>query len=223
MENHELSNISSCNVCICCNGLLESGGEIIAITRRADRLIAADGGARNLAGIGLKPDVIIGDMDSLENTLWLEDPLIKKVKFPQVKDKSDSELAVEWAFQHGCAKAILLGAWGSRMDHVFGHGMLLMRYSARLFMWHEGYLLSALKAGQKITLPLSVGSAVSLLSFENHARVRTEGLKYVLDNQSLNSPSHGLSNWAEKPNPVVEVTAGKVLVYWKGGRDWLDV
>lgn len=223
MTKHELQNTTSCNACICCNGLLERSTEVMAIIRSVELLIAADGGARNLADIGLKPHVIIGDMDSLDSTLWLEDPLIQKVQFPRNKNKSDGELAVEWAFRHGCGKVILLGASGDRMDHVFAHGALLMRYPARLFMWHDDYLLLALKSGQEIVLPVSVGSMVSLLTFDNRTRIQTKGLKYALNNQSLKSPTHGLSNWAEKSNPVVTVTDGQVLLSWQGGRDWLDV
>lgn len=70
-------------------------------------LIAADGGAEHIRDLGLKPHAIIGDMDSLREDPWPDDKRIQRIRLSPDKDKCDGELAVEWAFEHGCDKVLL--------------------------------------------------------------------------------------------------------------------
>ena len=78
-------------------------------------LLAADGGSRHLAGLGLTPRVIIGDMDSIPADLWRDENDILRIPHPTEKDKSDAELAVEYAFRHNCEKVVLVAVAGGRL------------------------------------------------------------------------------------------------------------
>lgn len=93
-----------------------------------DRLVAVDRGLEAVKALGLSPDVIVGDFDSvspqtlaffrrLEHIVWeVHDP---------VKDDTDTELAVKRAAAMGCGEIVLLGATGGRLDHLLGNIHLL--------------------------------------------------------------------------------------------------
>jgi len=184
--------------------------------------IAVDGGAQHMHALNLKPHAIIGDMDSLRDDPWLNDSSIEKIKFPQDKNQCDGELAVEWAFEHRCRKVLLLGAWGGRIDQALGNCALLMRYPGRLALWDDGILVLAVANGQAAVLPVPAGTAASIISFQPGTAVRTQGLKYPLNDEPLRSPTHGMSNVVVDSRPSVSVTKGAVLVCMEAAETWLN-
>jgi len=220
MSKHEQT--SRRMACICCNGELRGFDPAKPLTARADMLIAADGGAQYLHALDLRPHAIIGDVDSLRDDLWPNDQGIQRVRLPRDKDKCDSELAVERAFEQGCRKALLLGAWGGRLDQALGNCALLMRFPGRLALWDDDILAQAVAAKQEVVLPVTSGAAVSLIPFAEATRLRTKGLKYALNDETLKSATHGMSNLATLSHPSVAVTEGVVLVCVEGGETWLS-
>jgi len=213
--------ISRRSVCIACNGECSQGDRARSIAIAADLLVAADGGAVHLSAMGLKPHAIVGDMDSLNVDPWRNDPGIQRIRYPREKDQCDGELAVRWAFENGCDKALLLGAWGGRLDYALGHVALLTRFSGQLALWADDLLVLAARAGQEITLPAEPGGAVSLIAFTEQVRLSTIGLKYALADEPLRYATHGLSNVAVEPRPAVSVSEGAVIVCIQGGESWL--
>ena len=87
--------------CVFCNGGFTCPEQAREFASRCDLLLAADGGVNHLARFNLKPHVIIGDMDSIASDPWAEDREILRVPYSTDKDKSDTELAVEYVFQQG--------------------------------------------------------------------------------------------------------------------------
>ena len=61
---------SAKKACVFCNGQLENPADVKQIANDCDLLIAADGGVKCFFDIGLTPQVIIGDMDSIESDMW---------------------------------------------------------------------------------------------------------------------------------------------------------
>ena len=115
--------------CICCNGELKDIERSKMLAASADLLIAADGGAGYLIAMGLTPHVVIGDMDSVNEEIFSGDESIRRIPFPRDKDRSDAELAVQWALEQDVTRILLLGAQGGRPDHALGNTFLLMRNS----------------------------------------------------------------------------------------------
>ena len=208
--------------CIYCNGELRGDHEARAFASRANILIAADGGAEHMQALGLRPHAIIGDMDSLREDPWPDDKGIQRIRLSPDKDKCDGELAVEWALEHGCNKALLLAAWGGRMDQALGNCALLMRHPKTVAIWDDGILLVATNAGQELVLPVAAGTAVSIISFLPGTVIHTEGLAYRLSSEPLRSATHGISNTVTRTHPVVSVVEGAALVCMEGGDTWLN-
>jgi thiamine pyrophosphokinase len=100
--------------CIFCNGRLRNPTKVKQIAKDCDLLIAADGGAKYLIDIGLTPQVIIGDMDSVDPDIRKNNGGIEHIRYPEAKDKSDTELAMEYAF----------GAWMQTGHSSRGNGWM---------------------------------------------------------------------------------------------------
>src|SRR5512135_479753 len=95
----------------------------------ADLLIAADGGARWLVDRGLTPQVLVGDMDSVDEATIarLVTGGTEVIRHPREKDASDTELALEEAVRRGATEIVLLGALGGgRVDHELANLLLLV-------------------------------------------------------------------------------------------------
>ncbi|MFW5979554.1 MAG: thiamine diphosphokinase, partial [Halanaerobium sp.] len=66
--------------------------------KEIDFIIAVDGGANKLKSLGLMPDLIIGDLDSItnKNKKYYSQQNVKTIKYPVEKDQTDSEIAVDY-------------------------------------------------------------------------------------------------------------------------------
>ena len=93
---------------------------------RAGVLLAADGGARFLLELGVTPDAVVGDFDSLGETdaRRLSDAGVELVRHPVRKDVTDGELAVAEALRRGGGEVVLAGGTGA-LDHTLGHLAIL--------------------------------------------------------------------------------------------------
>lgn len=90
-------------------------------------IICADKGGETALKYNLKPDVLLGDMDSIDSEMIkeIDSPVME---YPEDKDYTDTELAVSYAIENGFEEIILANATGDRIDHVFGTFMLLYKY-----------------------------------------------------------------------------------------------
>ncbi|MEO8251155.1 MAG: thiamine diphosphokinase [Chloroflexota bacterium] len=186
----------------------------------ADLVIAADSGAAWLQECGRSPDVLIGDLDSIDPVL-LERLVAEGVtieRHPADKDASDAELAVGRAVEAGADEVVILGALGGkRVDHELANLLLLVdpAWRGRLIRIVRGETsVRALRGGEVIGLEGAEGDLVTLLSVGGDAvGVRTDRLRFPLDGETL-APgrSRGLSNLIESPPASVSLERGTLLV-----------
>jgi len=113
------------HIVIVANGIIGDASGSRAIAEGADLLLCADGGALHVLGWGLTPDVVIGDMDSLDaaHLEQLEAAGIELILYPPHKDETDLELALERALQEGASEITILGALGGRIDQTLANMM----------------------------------------------------------------------------------------------------
>jgi thiamine pyrophosphokinase len=169
--------------------------------RPGDLLIAADGGARLCSQLGLSPDVLIGDFDSLKEA-ELADLTAKGtqvIQHPMRKDYTDLELALRHAHSLGIEEAIVVAALGARWDQTLANLLLpaskeLAGMSIRLADGpQEVYLL---QPGEVNSLQGRSRDTVSLIPLGGDALgVTTHGLEYPLQDETLYfGATRGLSN-----------------------------
>ena len=184
-----------------------------------DLVIAADGGARHAATLGLRIDRWVGDADSI-SPAELERLAAEGVPIDRAlvdKDETDAELAIAAAVAQNASRITILGALGgSRLDHELGNIWLLAHPG---LAGRETLLLGArtrirLARPGSVDLGGRVGDVVSLLPFEGDAwSITTHGLRYPLTDEPLVSgPSRGLSNVRAAPDARLEIGAGRLLI-----------
>jgi len=200
--------------CIFCNGQLKNPEKAKQIARDCDLIIAVDGGAKYFIDIGLIPQVIIGDMNSVDSDIWKNNRGIEHIQYPEVKDKSDTEIAVEYALEHGCKQVILLAATGGRLDHTLGNIALIASHPGQVALFDGTSTLVAVDKSEKCILHGQAGTRVSLIPYGlDPSKVRTNGLKHALRDECLSSATHGLSNELSRTETCICVSNGILLVY----------
>ena len=186
-------------------------------------IVAADGGAAKAPLAGLRPDLLVGDADSLDadGLAAVRAAGIPVELVPAAKDESDLELAILAALARGATRITVLGALGGpRFDHALANAWLLAHpaLAGRVVVLLDATtrirLLDATGGPAAAELEGRAGDLVSLFAFGADAEgVSTAGLAYALRDELLPvGPARGLSNVRSGPTARVELRAGRLLV-----------
>lgn len=204
---------------IIANGTLEEYGAWAGEIRRAALVVAADGGARHARALGLVPQAVVGDGDSLdaETAGWMEERGAARVLHPPAKDETDLELALLYAVEAGATEIAILAAWGGRPDQALANLQLLAHErlaGRRVRLLGADYEALVLRGGEAVTLAASIGDTISLLPLGGEARgVRAAGLRWPLAGETLRfGPARGVSNEAVASPVEVRLEEGLLLV-----------
>jgi len=181
-----------------------------------DLVVCVDGGAKNALALGLKPRLVMGDMDSMEAVLreHLQEEGCEFFEHRSRKDETDSELAVRYVLSQGASELILLAALGGRIDHTLANVMLLAipeleGVKARLLDGNQEVLLIR----DEIQIQGQPGDTISLLPLSGDVTgVCTKGLEYPLRHGTLKfGAARGVSNVLTAPQARVCVGSGLLL------------
>jgi thiamine pyrophosphokinase len=204
--------------------VIVAGGQVapgdLELIAPDDLVLAADGGAVPLVAAGRRPALLIGDLDSV--TVALVEELaatgVTIESFPEDKESSDLELALEHAITHGATQVVILGAFGGeRLDHALAGGLLLADPAYRtvdLRAVHAGASVRVAHPGGELQLDGAVGDLVTLLPVAGDAHgVTTTGLRWPLSGATLRfGRSRGLSNEVAVRPASVQLDDGVLLV-----------
>ena len=178
-----------------------------------DHVIAADGGLRHTRKLGITPDTVLGDFDSLGFT-----PEGANV-FPVEKDDTDAMLAVRRGLQLGYREFLLYGSLdGPRLDHTVANFQTLQYladHGAVGYLIGNTTMVTVVKDGS-IAFPAGATGTVSVFCMGPDAQgVTLEGLYYPLQNGTL-TPGFplGVSNHFTGANAKISVETGSLLVLW---------
>lgn len=211
------------------NIIIVSGGHLGDLTFFQEKaackdrlLIACDGGARHLSGAGLKPDVLIGDMDSLspERLAEHERQGIKILRYPADKDYTDTALALDYALELHPKSIDIWGALGGRIDHALANIHLLIRgVKAGIPTCLVDEFAEVKIADDQTRFVNAVGCLVSLIALSPVVEgITLTGFEYPLTHENLNlSESRGISNIVAASPASIRVETGHLLVirYWR--------
>lgn len=177
-------------------------------------VIAADGGLRHTEKLGIAPDAVLGDFDSLGFC-----PEGANV-FPVEKDDTDAMLAVRLGLRRGCGEFLLYGSLdGPRLDHTvanFQTLQFLAEHGAAGYLIGNTTMVTVVKNG-KITFPAGLSGTISVFCMGSDAVGVTEkGLFYGLEDGTLSSGFPlGVSNHFTGEAAEISVKNGSLLVLWE--------
>lgn len=186
----------------------------VEVVRRAAGVVAADGGANHLARIGVRPDAVVGDLDSLRPSVraWIGEERL--VPYP---DQEHTDLHKALLYLVGgrrVRRAVVLAATGGRQDHALEALGVIARWAARasLEVREPGCRIVPLR--RRRVFRTRAGQLVSLLPWGRCEGVRTVGLRWGLADETLDLHSRtGVSNRALGGRVEVSVRSGTLLVF----------
>lgn len=182
-----------------------------------DLIIAADAGYKHLEKLYIKPDILLGDFDSLKVLPDISDI----VRHPVIKDYTDSQLAVEEGIKRGYSNFVICGAiGGKRLEHTISNLQSTVGYAEKSIsvILTDGECVVEALHNDTLYFDASMSGFVSVFCFSGKAEgVNLRGLKYPLENAVLHdSFPLGVSNEFMGTNSEISVRNGTlVLIYNK--------
>jgi thiamine pyrophosphokinase len=189
----------------------------IKMIKDSDYIIAANGGSKHAKNFGVIPDVIIGDLDSIgkKDYLFFLNKGSKYKKYDVIKDKTDIQLAIEYAIESGFKEILLMCVFGNRLDHMLANLFLLMKIvdagiSVKIVDEFQEIIL-IYKSGE---IKGDVGDVVSLIPLTpTVSGIKLLGLKFQPKNGRLKmADTLGISNVLTKKSAKITINNGKLLL-----------
>lgn len=176
-------------------------------------VICADRGLEHAKMLGIVPDLIVGDFDSLG---YRPDEDCEILAFKPEKDDTDLMIAVKQAIARGRKNIAIYSALGGRLDHTIGN------IQSIAYALEHGASAELISADERVCL-LSPGKysfdknddlSLSLFSYGGEVTGLTlSGTKYTLENGTLSdSFPLGISNVITSDNAVISFESGRLLV-----------
>lgn len=194
------------------NGPVPELSRIQQSLEEADLILCADGGANRAMENNITPDFVIGDLDSINPDLRLK--LAKnKLIFKASQQTTDLEKTLQFALENSVTKVTATGISGGRLDHQINNLNILEKFSDRLEINIIDKSGTGIFVRDKTVFKGIIGQQISLIAFRQANGITTKGLKFPLNNESLEwAVRDGLSNEIVS-NPVeIEVKEGILFV-----------
>lgn len=206
--------------CLVLNGQLEDYDYIREVMdyNTYELIIAVDGGANHLYRLGIMPNYILGDLDSIDDDIrsYYEASDVVFKKFPTKKDETDAELAVWMVEEEGLLGIDIYAALGGRIDHELANIQLLYyildrgMYPRIISEREEIYILR----NEEMNLKGSIGDIVSIIPVKGDARgITLANMEYSVEELDLKySVTRGISNVMLDEDAYINVRDGCILV-----------
>ena len=178
-----------------------------------DLIVAADGGANSCAELDLKPNYIVGDLDSVteKTRRYFSDTTV----IPMIDQNfSDLQKAIAFTLTRDPKRLLVFAAFGKRGDHTFSNLLVAseLKTDVPVEMLDDWGKLTWLKSG-KHQLSGIPGQAISLFSIHPLLHLSISGFKFNLDDAHFETSFNGTSNQFDKEIVQIEFTGGPLFVY----------
>ena len=189
-------------------------------TISAEYIIAADSGLKYIDELGLVPDMILGDYDSVEDGLLNKYKSTDIKTYPREKNYTDTHIAIINALKAGASEIYILGATGTRMDHTFTNICNMkaaLDCDVQCFIYDKHnkiYIVNDLMGETELSKTGQYGDYVSIVPLSEEAVISLTGFKYPLDNYVLHQGlSRCQSNEIKEEKAVIKINKGLLIVF----------
>jgi len=196
---------------IICNGEPPSRALSRRLARESALVVAADGGANIARRHRIKPDIIIGDLDSVSRST-LRFFSSSTILYVSRQDNTDLEKALDFLAARKIREVIIIGGTGKRIDFTLANLSVLWAYTSFVDITFVGDGWKAIPVGRKKVVKTRVGTTVSLIPFGDCGGVTLKGLRYPLANATMRVGEIGASNVVRTSPFTVVVKRGKMLL-----------
>ena len=204
-------------IVIFANGELPNAAAALSLVQPSDTIVCADGGVRQALALGLKPQVIIGDLDSLEpaehQSALALGALVQQ--HPHDKNETDLELAIRYAVDRAPSSILIVAGLGRRLDQTVGNIALLSASDiADLDVRMDDGVEEVFFCRQQAEVRGQPGDIVSLVPWGSAVEgVSTQRLRWPLHEETLYpDKTRGISNEMLEATAQVSISAGLLLV-----------
>ncbi len=202
-------------IIIFANGELPNLEKARTLLHDNDFIITADGGTRHALALGLVPNVIVGDLDSLPSDFEPSTFNGEIVLYPKDKNETDLELAIQHALTLNPEQIIILAALGGRLDQTLGNIALIsdLQLVTCNLQLNDG-LEEVFFCREYVQVNGTSGDTVSLIPWQGEVTgIVTTGLKWPLQNETLYPhKTRGISNEMTGDIATVQIKSGLFLI-----------
>jgi len=202
-------------IIIFANGELTNKEKARALLHDDDFIIAADGGTRHVFALGLTPNVIVGDLDSLPENFKPSTFNGEIVLYPKDKNETDLELAIQHALTFNPEKIIILAALGGRLDQTLANIALIGNLQPAIcnLQLNDG-IEEVFFCHEQVQVNGANGDIVSLIPWQGEVTgVVITGLKWRLQNETLYpQKTRGISNEMIGDTATIQINSGLLLI-----------
>ena len=178
-------------------------------------VVAADDGATTALAFGLRPDVVVGDLDSIQPSTLARLDGVPIDQYPRDKDATDGQLAIERALQFHPKQLFLVGYLGGpRLDQWLANILLLTRIDVASVLLDDQNEATLLRPGADHVWQPEPDEIVSLIPLAGNVHgVRTDGLRWPLRGETLHlGDTRGVSNEPITDEARISIDSGLLLV-----------
>ena len=202
------------NIVLIANGEFPTHKKPLEIIKKNKYIICCDGAANSLIKFGQNPNIVIGDLDSIDpNTAY---SLIEKIIDIKDQNNNDFRKALHWISENiNLNKLFILGATGLREDHTLGNlaTFLYQKFNFKIEIVTDTGIFYVINSSK--TIDSFKGQYVSIFSINLKQKITTKGLKYELNNSTLDTLYSGSLNVSRKNQIIIETNTEKpLLVYF---------
>ena len=196
------------NVSVILNGQMPTDDTIINQITNSDYIIAVDGSANKLFNLEINPDVIIGDLDSLQN---IKNKDIELVETPD-QNKTDFRKTLEWCIEKNILNISIFGISGESEDHFLGNYYTLSDFGEKISwkVFTDFSVISPCVGNKKFES--FKGQKVSLFCMKGSSTINSENLEYTLESYHLKPSDDAVRNLSLEDHFTIESTT-TILVF----------
>lgn len=198
-------------IAIIANGDLEDLEFHRHIIKKTDKIICADAGANHADILGVIPDYIIGDMDSVRKKV-LEKFRKKgtKIMVDPNQDKTDLELAIKFASEKNPEEIIILGAISKRLDHTLANLLCLKKIKCKAKIIDDKNEI--ITVTDFIDIKGKKDDIISIIALTEVKGLTYQGLRWKVKDLNVKSGWFGICNRLKKDKAKITLKKGEIVV-----------